>query len=201
MALANREGKNLARSFDWQAICKQTTFVTVATETQAGAVPADWDKFIPDTFFNRSQMLPVLGPITPQEYQAIVALPAVMSYYLLYRQREGAFLITPAPTAGETIAYEYRSNQWCESAGGTPQTAFEGDTDVALLDEQVITLGLIWRFKAAKGVGYDEDHQTYTRELDKAKARDGGTGTLNIAGLGSVLRPGYPNYPLGNFPG
>lgn len=201
MALANQEGRELARSHDWQALVKQHTFVTVDAEAQPDAVPDDWDKFIPDSFFNRSQMLPLVGPITPQEWQAIIALPAVFTFYLLYRQRDGAFLITPSVPADQTIAYEYRSKNWCESAGGTPQSQYEGDTDVALLDEEIITDGLVWRFLRAKGVDYSEEFATYERQKQRSQARDGSSGALNAAGFTSILRPGYPNIPIGNFPG
>ncbi|MBZ4252035.1 hypothetical protein LAJ57_14125, partial [Streptococcus pneumoniae] len=44
-ALANEEGQELARSFEWEALNLEQTFTTTATEVQAAAIPADLDHF------------------------------------------------------------------------------------------------------------------------------------------------------------
>lgn len=179
LALAKEEAVELARGFNWQALTEEKTFVTTATAEQTDTpVPADFDRFIPNSFWNRTTMRPVVGPVTPQVWQAIQANPAVGRIVLGFRQRTGAFLITPTPVAGETIAYEYISAYWAKSAGGTPQATWLVDTDLTYLDEHVITLGVRWRWKAAKGFPYAEDHDSYTRARDRQKARDGGSTIL-----------------------
>lgn len=197
LALANEEGTSLGRRYPWQALVEEQTFTTVASPAQSAALPADLDRFVPNSFFNRSTRRPMTGPITPRQWQWIQAQPVYSTAYLLFRERTGQFLIAPTPAAGETIAYEYLSRNWAESSGGTPQPAFLADTDVALLDEGLITLGLRWRFLRAKGLDYAEEMATYERELEQAMARDGGSTALTLAP--QPVDPNRVNIPDGNF--
>lgn len=200
-ALANEEGEDLARSFEWQALNRQQLFTTVAGEEQTGAVPADLDHFIPNTFFNRTTRLTLIGPITPQLWQAIKAQPQLNRVYLCFRERDGDFLVTPDATAGDEIAYEYVSKYWAASAGGTPQAAFAADTDTTYLSERLIILGLRWRFLASKNLDYAEAYRSYQTQLQQVQARDGGSTQLNLTGSTTWGLWGFPNLPLGNFPG
>lgn len=197
-ALANEEGEELARDFDWQALREQYLFTTVAADVQPTAVPVDWDHFIANSFFNRSTRRQVIGPITPQTYQAILAQPQLNMVYLAFIERSGQFLITPQPPAGQTIAYEYISKNWAKSSIGTPQPAFLADADTSFISERLIMLGVRWRFLSAKGLDYAEAMRTYELERQKLQARDGGNGMLSITGSDAFL---LDNIQENNFPG
>jgi hypothetical protein len=202
MALANEEGMSLARRHPWQALMEEETFTTVATPAQGAALPADLDRFVPNSFFNRSTRRPMTGPITPRQWQWIQAQPVYSTAYLAFRERTGQFLIAPTPPAGETIAYEYLSLNWClsgpsETPPDTPQPAFVNDDDTAVLDEELIALGVRWRFLRAKGLDYAEEMASYERMLEQAMARDGGSTAVTIAP--QPADPNRVNIPDGNF--
>jgi hypothetical protein len=197
LALVNQEGRSLARRGPWQALVEEASFVTTATPAQAAATPADFDRIAPNSIFNRSTRRPVYGPVTPQQWQSIQAQPVCSTVYLAYRRRSGQFLITPTPPAGETIAYEYVSANWARSAGGAAQPQFQADTDLAYLDEELITLGAVWRYLRAKGLDYAEEMASYEREVEQALARDGGSTALSIAPQPVDL--GRLNLPDGSF--
>ena len=198
-AIANEEGKNLAGSYDWQIMREQYTFTTVAQDDQTSAVPADWDRFISNSFFNRTTRRSVIGPITPQQWQAIKAQPQLNRVFLAFVQRRGNFLVTPQPTAGEEIAYEYVSKNWCRSSTNTPQSRYIIDSDEAYLDEDLIILGVRWRFLKSKGLEYSEDFATYESEKRQKQARDGGNSEISTTGDDQYLLS--PNIPEGSFPG
>lgn len=198
-ALANKSGRDLAQAYNWQALLEQQTFVTTATPTQASAVPSDFDRFVPNSFFNRSTMRGVAGPLTPQQWQALQAIPALNTVYLMYRMRTGAFLMSPTPPAGQTIAYEYVSKNWAQSALLVAQSQFLADTDTSFLDEGLIADSLAWRFLAAKGLAYDEAKKTYTDNLDQIQGRDGGTTQLSMSPR--PINYSRVNLPDGNWPG
>ena len=197
-ALANEEGDELARDNDWQALRVQQTFTTDAQAEQTTAIPTDLDRFVNNSFFNRSQMRPLIGPITPQQWQAILAQPQLNRVFLAFIERQGQFLVTPTPTAGETIAYEYFTKNWAKSATEVPQDSFQADDDGTYLNERLITLGIRWRFLQAKGLDYAESMRTYEIEKQKLKARDGANGILSAGGGNDWL---LANLPVGNFPG
>lgn len=197
-ALVNEEGADLASSYNWQVLTKQHTFTTTADPEQTGAVPSDWDRFLSNSFFNRTTLRQMFGPITPQRWQAIQVYPQFAGIYLAFRERDGAFLITPTPPAGETIAYEYVTKNWARSNAGTGKDSFTADSDTSYLDERLIKLGLRWRWKAAKGFPYAEDFKTYEMQKAQIQARDGASTAINTGG-----DPYYnwrANVPEGNFP-
>lgn len=197
--LANEEGDELMRDNDFQVMRQQHLFTTVAAAEQPAAVPDDWDHFVTNTFFNRTTVKQILGPITPQQWQAIQAQPQLNSVYLAFIERTGDFLITPTPPAGNVIAYEYITKNWAQSAAGVPKPAFTADSDTAFISERLITLGIRWRFLSAKGLDYAEAMRTYEREKQKVKARDGGNTMISSTGWDGYLL--YPNIPQGSFPG
>jgi hypothetical protein len=120
--LANEEGLSLARRGDWQAMTSEHTFITVGQAEQTNTpIPSDLDHFLPDTFFNRTQQRKLNGPITPQEWQAYQAFPALSQIWLAFREREGSFLITStsAPTGR---APRQASGSWSSPPTTTPPT-------------------------------------------------------------------------------
>jgi hypothetical protein len=200
LALANEEGKSLNRSFNWQVMTRQHLFITVDAAEQIDAVEDDWDRFIHNSFFNRTTRRPVLGPVSPQLWQNIQANPQVNRVILAYRQRDNAFLITPNPPPLQTIAYEYVSKNWARSADGLLDYArWEADTNTSFLPEDIFPLGIRWRWKKTKGLPYGEDFDTYNQQLSQFQARDGGSTVLNQTGGGDWVYVGNPNVPETSF--
>lgn len=198
LTLAQREGRELARRWSWQVLRKEKTFQSVAQTVQTGAVASDFDRMLADSFWNRDEQEPVLGPLTPGEWQAMVASVA-LPIEAAFQFRAGQIELYPTPTAGETYGYEYISNQWCQSTGGTGQTAWAADTDTGILDEELMTLGLVWRFKQSRGLDYAEDMRTYETQVLQAMSRDG---TRRVVSLGREMdfdAPRYALVPEGNW--
>ena len=198
LSLAQREGRALARRWTWTALRKQQTFTTVAQTVQTGAVPSDFDRMVSETFWNRTDQERVVGPVTPEEWQGLVASVA-LPIESAFQMRAGQIELYPVPTAGETYAYEYVSTQWCQSASGTGQTAWVADTDTGLLDEELTTLGLVWRFKQSRGLDYAEDMTTYEEQVLQAMARDGTRRTARLAREIDYGAAHYPMVPEGNW--
>jgi hypothetical protein len=198
VALSQQEGEELARRYPWQAIIKEKTFTAVAQDAQTDAIPTDFDRFVPETFFNRSKRRQLIGPLSAQEWQdqkGRLATTVIDSF----RQRGSQILITPTPTAGETYAYEYVSLNWCQSADSDEQSEWASDDDLGILDERLITLGVMWRFLRAKGLDYAEAFRTYEMQVAQAIGRDGGSGRIHMGE--AVLRyPSRPIVPDGDWP-
>lgn len=195
--LANEEGEDLMAKFDWQILRKQWTLVTTATELQADWLPTDIDRFVFGTQFDRTMMRRVIGPVTPQMWQAIQAMPQLNRVFLAFIERGGEVLVTPTPTAGDTVAYEYISFNWAASELGTPQDLFEADTDTSVVSERLIRLGVRWRWLSAKGLDYSEAFRTYELAKQNEQAKDGGNDVLNSAGNNQYIWP--TNVPLGSW--
>lgn len=179
LALANEEGQTLAEATNWQALRAQATFTTVAAEQQGlMSVIAPNCKFIVnDTIWNRSLRMPVFGPLSPQSWQQQVAI-AVQGPWNMFRIFGDALNFIPNPTAGETCAFEYVTTNWVSGGG----TEFTQDAEFSLIDEQVMVMGLIWRFRQAKGLDYSADLQKYQRRVADLIARETPKPILDIGG-------------------
>lgn len=197
-ALANQEGKELMRRGSWEALTKEQTFVSLAQETQTGAIPSDYDHMLNETFYNRTRKRQVTGPLSPTDWQAQKSIIATVLYDS-YRIRGNSVMMIPVPPAGETYAFEYISKNWVLDNASTPKPAFTADTETAILDEELITLGVIWRFLKAKGFDYSEAFRTYELQVSQALARDGSKRTINFAQQVNYGRPRYPGVQDGSW--
>lgn len=201
LGLAQQEGKELARRHGWQSTTKEKTITAIATETQTGAIPADFDHILNATFFNRTLNRRVEGPFDPQQWQNYKASVTTVVFDA-YRIRGDAILLAPTPTAGHTYAYEYISTYWVATAAAstTPaQATWLDDTDVGILSEELMTDGIVWRFLKAKGLDYAEPFRTYEAQLLLRIARDGGRRTVNMARSYDFRRPRVPSFPDGSW--
>jgi hypothetical protein len=197
--LANQEGRELSRRCKWESLVKEKTFTSVAAPLQTSSVASDFDYIVNHTMYNRSQYRRVTGPLSAVEWQAQQALSASLLIDS-FRFRGGDIYISPTPDAGDTYAYEYMSLNWCESSGGTGQAAWAADTDVGILDETLMVLGIIWRFRKARSLDYAEEFNTYEKEVEQAIMRDGGARDLQYGNDNSIYDSArYPLVPDGNW--
>jgi hypothetical protein len=201
LALGQQEGRDLARRHNWQRLTKERVFATIPAEVQTNALPTDFDRFVSGTFYNRSKSRIVTGPLTPQEYADYKGRLASIVYDA-FRLRGNAILILPTPASGETMAFEYVSKWWASTSdelGGT-QERITADTDVIVLDDEVWTLGVTWRWLRSRGLDYSEPFQQYELALAALIGRDGGRRTLNMGGMRDRRVPRPPQAPDGNWP-
>lgn len=196
LRLAQEEGEELCRRHDWQALTTEKTFTTLAATLQP-ALPADFDHMLYDgELWNRTQSLRYVPRTSSRDWQTLQVTTAsgIIGFWRLWR---GGLYIYPAPTAGETAAYEYQSNYFVDiAAGGSPKATWTIDTDVGLIPERLMTLGIIWRWKQIKGMAYAEELATYERELERAAARDRGAGIVQMPNTDAAddypPTPGWP---------
>ncbi|MCR4339643.1 MAG: hypothetical protein NUW01_07125, partial [Gemmatimonadaceae bacterium] len=174
--LANEEGRELTKAGQWRDLMGEKTFTTVAQAAQTSALPTDFGRFIDETFFNRSTARRVFGPISPEEWQtrqAFTAASSINSYFRLRGTGVNAILMTPTPSAGNTCAFEYIKNTWCQSSASVAQSSWAADTDTGVLDENLMALGITFRFLKKKGLGtWQAAYLHYTDQVNIALAQD-----------------------------
>lgn len=199
LAICRKECRDLLRRFDWQVLTKQAAFTTVATETQTtlSTVAADFYRIVDDSMWNRTQFWKVGGPLNAQDWQMKKAAAAQVGIRNYFRIRGNSILFYPTPRAGESIYFEYISSKWCQSNASVAQTDWAADADTALLDEEVIRLGVVWRFLKAKGLDYGEEFRSYEMALADIFGPDGGRTTVDMGGVDEMTLG--INLPEGNW--
>ena len=162
----------------------------------------DFGWVLNDTMWDRSTRRPVFGPKAPAEWQQLQA-QFLTGPWWQYRIRGGQLLFIPAPAIGDQIFFEWISNYWAAKAI-TPtvgySTTYQADTDVSLLDERLITLDTLWRYKRAKKLEYSEDYDIAEAAITDAMTRNASQPRLNLAGAAGDILPGV-FVPAGSWSG
>lgn len=135
----NMAGLSLMKSYPWQALRKGGTFTALAQETQTSFLPSDFDRFIPESVWDTTNKNLVIGPIEPGEWNALKAHAYSDTGRRKFIHRGNAILVIPVFSGSEAIIFEYVSKNWCQSSGGTGQSAFAADTDTGIVDEELLT--------------------------------------------------------------
>ena len=194
LALSNRSGKQLANRFAWQEMTIEATHTTIAAELQGSveSILPGFNWYLYETMWNRTNRNVLWGPLFPSEWQFLKA-SNITGPFPEFRIRNKNLYMLPAPAAGQTIGLEYISRYWCETSIGVDKEKWSSDTDVGILPEDMLTIDLIWRFKAAKGLDYAEDMRQAEIYINNAMARSGARRKMNLAGTGRS----YPDTAYG----
>lgn len=205
LALLNREGRALSQRWDWQVMTWEATFVTNGVEDQGSiltmtdAIDQTWRYVLDDTLWNRTTRMPILGPLSPFDWQFGKSI-GVIGPYPQYRIDKNRILLLPAPAAGQTCAFEFVSRSWVTIGESGPGTGFykervDKNDDLIVLDTDLVTAGVTWRWRKAKELDYAEDFAEYERMVDDAIARDKSAKKLRVDGGGENRRPSVSAAP------
>lgn len=190
LALANAHGNFLMTKHPWTALQALATFATV-NGTSDYDVATDFDRFIDDTQWDRTNAWRLIGPISPQfDRFRRETLGATIGPRRSIRLIGTSIRVNPTPTVdGDVLVYEYVSNNWARTSGAVAKAAITLDTDLTVYDPWLMIYGIKYRFRHAKGLDsetFKEEHDDY---LDLRKAGDIGVGTINMGA--NDMEPGF----------
>lgn len=181
-SLANEAATDIAKANDWQALTT-LKIITGDGATINWPLPDDYDRMVNGTDIHSGTWTYMRYASSPtldvwQDLNAL--LPAIPPGYWTILQDQIGFI--PTISSGQDARYYYISNDWARAAAGTPKGLFDRDDDTFVLDDRLLTLALIWRWKSMKGMDYQEDIRNYDIALSQAMARDRGSRTIRKGG-------------------
>ena len=166
---------------DLAATASSTVALTVGQA--AYAMPSDFEYFALQTFWDNAYRWELLGAISAQEKQVLrygMTQPVINRKF--YIKNKKLWLIPTPTTNGDLIAFDYYSNAWCQSTGGTAQSEWLADADTYVLNEDCFIQGMKWRYLRAKGLDYAQELNDYEADKQRVISRDGGASVLPIVG-------------------
>lgn len=183
---------DIMKSADWRALTKIHTLAGDGTAT-AFPLPADYDRMVlgQDVEDGNNWLWGYTAVYDLSEWIRITTsgFTAITPGWWIIL--DGQMQFSPAPASDAEAVFPYISNLIGRTAASAPIAAFTQDSDSFVLEDRLLTLGLIWRWKAQKGLEYAEDMATYEAALSQAQARDKGS---------SVIRKGWGNRRPGSYP-
>ena len=190
--LSNSAGYELLQSEAWEGLVREYDITTQSTDTGKYPLPDDFAYMINQTGWDRSNNVPMLGPLSAQEWQYLEGRDLVShTIYASFREVENEFWLFPQPPPdGLDIHFEYISRNWVQPKGvvGTFDDKVTDPSDIELYEPILFERLLKVRFLEARGF----DTTAATTQLERAfgswAAKDKGAAVLN-AGAG---RRGFP---------
>jgi hypothetical protein len=202
LSLSNREGRELSSRFDWNALIEEATFSTTPSVNLQGTLVsvagAGFEAIINGTFWDRTHTRPIRGSISRQRWAQMEA-STVAGPFSEYMIRDKSIYAIPVPSTA-TWAFFYKSGYWnTDSTGVTGQRRWAVDSDVGVIDENIMGLGIEWRYLKSKGFDYSEEFMTYERRIQTAINQDRGHPMINLQ-TSRIGGPGVLGVPEGSWP-
>lgn len=161
--------------------------------------PADYDRLISRTQWDKSKRWEMLGAETPQQWQWLKSGYIAVGPRIRFRILGDYFQIWPLLNTNEYLGWEYISKNWARSSGGTAQAAFTTDTDTCVYRDRLMVLGVKKKYFEIKGFDASSFARDYQAELDAAIAQEQANPVLSLSPNMANVLIGYSNIPDGGY--
>jgi len=200
LALLNSAGYDLASNYAWEELLRTQLLPINATDVLY-ALPPDYNYYLDSTGWDRTNRWPLLGPVTAQEWQALVAAKVQAVSRTYYRLNQKKLEFWPQPVQDRDIALEYSSLYWVEdgNAPGTYKANITQDADIPVLNEWLLVKLLKLKTWAAKGFDTTTLAAEFQNMFLSLSAKSKGSRTLSLAPKTGTVFIGVQNVPEGNW--
>jgi len=199
-ALLNSAGYELSSNYQWEELNRDYIFDTVDGQDSYD-LPDDYNYFIDSTGWDRSNRWPLLGPVSQQEWQAVVAwkVKAVLRTYYKVQNKQITFF--PAITSIRQMALSYASKNWVTSgiAPFAPKDMIDQDGDLMVLNPWLMVKLLKVKMWGAKGFDTSMLAMEFTTMWNSLTAKSKGNRVLSLAPQTGTILIGTQNIPPGGF--
>ena len=178
-------GREITHQHNWTILRKEYTFVTVQG-TSSYAMPSDFHEMYDQTGWNRTNRLPLGGPLSAQEWQYLKSRLAGVVFTVLFRPMDGMMYLYPDTNTpgGYTIAYEYKSDGcWKVAVGGGNYVYRDypsDSSDICLFDTLMMSRGLKLAWLKAHAFDTTSAQQDFEQALMFTKGQDSFVPVLNL---------------------
>lgn len=186
-------GQDLLRH-NWQ-ILTRTQSITTTAETEY-ALPTDFERYIDETGWNNTGRLPLIGPLSSQQWRLLQARQLGGTTIRLQYVIEGDLIkLYQAPTPAQTLTLEYISRGWVRDANDPDEYKDhpESDADIVLYRPRLMVAYLKQAWRMAKG--FASTDQEYREALDDALYNDVSKSSLMLSSRAQYPYLGYQNMP------
>lgn len=159
------------------------------------ALPADYQKPINNTQWDKTRHWVMIGPDSPQMWEWLKSGYIATGPRIHYRIVGNKFTIWPPMTSNELLGFEYTSKSWVLSAAGVAQTSFAADDDTSIFQDDLLISALKFRYFSVKGFDTTDYAMDYQAVLSNILATEKGGKTLQISGRPANILINMTNIP------
>lgn len=189
-------GRELATK-NWKQLYKVWSFNTTPGVLSYD-IPEDLEFFIDNTGWNRTARVPLIGPMTDQQFALLEARQlGGTTLYIQYRTGDDKLVFYFVPTTPQNITITYRSKGWVRDQ--TLATRFkdfiENDGDIVEFTPLLVQKMLRLKWRDAKGFDTTNMEKEFTKFLDSSLALQKPNPDLHLS-----RRNRYPYLGIFNLP-
>lgn len=179
--LANEVARDICQYQDWQRLTKVNS-MTGDGSTEVFSFPADYDRQLLNADMQDLQSwawgyehIHDINDFLYQRQRGMILTPGAWIIY------GGQMHFTPPPTGD--ASFPYISKHFAIDSGSLEGKAqFDADTDEFVLDDTLITLGLVWMWREMKGLDFAGAQEAYVKALDERASKDAGSKVIRYGG-------------------
>lgn len=193
-ALAQEAAIDIAKANEWQALTQLATITGTGDESYA--LPADYSRMVqamgvsspswPDWWFTQATSLDQWQEIKTRNFNLEPGWWMILG---------GQFQTLPVLSDGNVANFYYITKDVFTDANGNPKAEITRDDDQFRLDERLLTLALIWRWKQMKQMDYAEDMRSYEIALSQEMANDKGSRVIRNNSVPHKFKGAVPAWP------
>jgi hypothetical protein len=183
-------GEDLMDRTDWQFLIRTASWTAVASDDQGALVTLASENFqraLPDTFWNLTEKLPFQGPLAQQDWQQLTSLGTTPHRF--FRIAEGRLWTSGGVSVGDSLSFLYHSGDWVLDSSGSPKAYLSADSDVPQFPRRLMLLGLDFFWKRLKELPYKVEQDRYEQTVEDLAGRSVARPVLN---MGEGLQPPLP---------
>ena len=164
----------LADTYDWQELHRERLFRWPGNAgcLSPGWKPCDFRRFVINTATDRSRGLPLIGPVTPAEWQEYRLRQATAGNGM-FRIASDAMFIAPKRPRGALIAFEYITDYLFIDEDGKPKPRATADTDKTRWDDELIIQGIVFNYRKMERLDYASDQFDFEKTMADRIKMDG----------------------------
>jgi hypothetical protein len=160
------------------------------------AFPADYQRIIDRTQWDKSKHWEMLGPESPQQWQWLKSGYISTGPRIRWRILGNTFQIWPGVSTSEYLGFEYVSKYWAiDGVTGASKASFTLDSDTAQFDTRLMVAGLKLKYFGIKGFETQILQDEYDAILASVKGEEQGAPILSFAPKLSSILIGPENLP------
>lgn len=169
----------IADAYDWKGLAAVATY-TGDGSAEAFNLPSDYDKMLKKAQVWSTSLETPLSHISDLDEWLgldIQSFDFVVNAWTLIGDQIN---IKPAMASGITASHYYKSNHLVVDAASSTKVTFTADTDAFRLDDRMLKLGIIARWRENKGLAYTEDLDRFEDCKSKLMSADKGSRVLRV---------------------
>lgn len=144
-------------------------------------MPADFQRQINGTHWDKSNHWPLIGPSSAQDWQYLKSGIVQSAPRIRYRFARNKFSIWPPVNTTSELGFEYISKYWSMDASGNPKQYMDTDSDTCIFSDRTMIAGIKYEVFSIKGFDTQALARDYFFQKQKEISGDGGAPTLSLS--------------------